>query len=167
MVNLVINLKYFQLRIEITHRNGILSQANQITFESNHDVGGATENGIWIFFKNAIENKEHWDNIFIYSDQQAGHGDLFGTDEGIEEYKEKGYLAYEYYVDVAKLIDTYRNTVNPKVNVFSVQTAGYYNVLIPEYGYRSNILYGWTGKELSFADTMIQFWDYKDQEKNS
>ena len=46
--------------------------------------------------------------------------------------------------------------------MFSVQTAGYDNAVIPEYGYRTNLLYGWTGKELSFADTMIKFWDEKD-----
>ncbi len=69
------------------------------------------------------------------------------------------------YVDVAKLIDTYRKEVNPNVNVFSIQTAGYNNVVIPEYGYRTNIMYGWTGKELTFADTMIKFWDEKAQSK--
>ena len=69
------------------------------------------------------------------------------------------------YIDVAKLIAEYRSKVNPKVNVFSVQTAGYNNMLIPEYGYRTNILYGWTGKELIFADSMIKFWNNKDKNK--
>ena len=66
-------------------------------------------------------------------------------------------------IDVAKLINTYRSQVNPKVNVFSVQTAGYDNVVIPEYGYRTNILYGWTGKEIIFANEMIQFWNRIDE----
>ena len=52
------------------------------------------------------------------------------------------------------------------VNVFSIQTAGYSNMVVPEYGYRTNIMYGWTGKELVFADTMIRFWDEKDNEKS-
>lgn len=144
-------------------RNGVLSQTEEITRGRSNDVGGATENGIWLFFKKAIENKEHWDNIFIYSDQQAGHGGLYGCRESIAEYRSKGYAAHGSYVDIAKLIDVYRKEVNPKVNVFSVQTAGYNNVVIPEYGYRTNLLYGWTGKELNFADTMIKFWDEKDQ----
>ena len=66
-------------------------------------------------------------------------------------------------IDVAKLINVYRSQVNPKVNVFSIQTAGYNNVVIPEYGYRTNILYGWTGKEIIFANEMIQFWNRIDE----
>ena len=63
---------------------------------------------------------------------------------------------------MAKLIDRYRSTVNPKVNVFSVQTAGYDNVVVPEYGYRTNILYGWTGKEMVFAEALARCWDEAD-----
>ncbi|MCL1895586.1 MAG: hypothetical protein FWG03_03465 [Clostridiales bacterium] len=149
----------------VLKRNGILSQSGAITENRQTDVGGSTENGIWLFFDNAIENKEHWDNIFIYSDQQAGHGGLYGTGEGKKDYKAKGF-EYNNYVDVAKLIAAYRKKVNPKVNVFSIQTAGYTNVCIPEYGYRTNILYGWTGKELLFAKAMIDFWDGIDTREN-
>jgi hypothetical protein len=94
---------------------------------------------------------------------QAGHGGLYGTAEGKAEYKARGYDCIGSYVHVAKLIAEYRRTVNPKVNVFCVQTAGYTNVLVPEYGYRTNIMYGWTGKEAIFADAMIRFWDEKEQ----
>ena len=147
----------------VIKRNGILSQCDDITKTKYNDVGASTENGIWLFFRDAIDKKEHWDNIFIYSDQQAGHGGLYGTDKGKEEYTARGFAVYSFrYVDAAKLINEYRAKVNPKVNVFSVQTAGYDNTVIPEYGYRTNLLYGWTGKELSFADTMIKFWDEKD-----
>ncbi|MBR0308827.1 MAG: hypothetical protein IJH92_08040 [Mogibacterium sp.] len=148
-------------------RSNVLKEAESLSDDGYKDVGGDTENGIWIFFRDAIDKKEHWDNIFIYSDQQAGHGGLYGTDEGKAEYKERGYGCSwsSSYVDVAKLIAEYRSKVNPKVNVFSVQTAGYTNVSIPEYGYRTNILYGWTGKEAVFADAMIKFWDEKDAQK--
>ncbi|MBQ6388177.1 MAG: hypothetical protein IJH90_00920 [Mogibacterium sp.] len=148
-------------------RNGVLSVAKGISDTGSRDVGGATENGIWIFFRDAIDKKEHWDNIFIYSDMQAGHGGLYGTGEGIAEYRAHGYACgtSNNYVDVAKLIAEYRNKVNPKVNVFCIQTAGYSNVSVPEYGYRTNIMYGWTGKEAVFADAMIKFWDEKDAQK--
>lgn len=154
----------------ISKRNGILSQLESLTNKGCSDVGGSTENGIWLFFKNAIKNNEWWDNIFIYSDQQAGHGGLYGTSAGIEAYTKAGYgcsgsYGSERYVDVAKLINAYRQKVNPKVNVFSVQTAGYTNAVIPEYGYRTNIMYGWTGKELIFADSIIKLWDEHDQRK--
>ena len=148
----------------VSKRNGIMSQLERMSRSGSGDVGGATENGIWVFFKKAIENKEHWDNIFIYSDQQAGHGGLYGDYSGIKEYEKAGY-SVNRYIDVAKLVDTYRQKVNPKVNVFSIQTAGYNNVSIPEYGYRTNIMYGWTGKELVFADAMIRLWNEHDQIK--
>lgn len=151
----------------ISKRNGILTQANEISKKARHEVGGSTENGIWLFFKDIIENEKHYDNIFIYSDQQAGHGGLFGTDAGIAEYTKAGYATCSRYVDVAKLIDAYRNKVNPKVNVYCIQTAGYNNVLVPENGYRTNILYGWTGKELVYADAMNKFWDELDSRNNN
>ena len=141
----------------VSKRNGLLSQCMEIS-NNGSDVGRATENGIWLFFRDAIDNKEHWDNIFIYSDQQAGHGGLYGTNESKLEYKNRGFDDCGY-VDVAKLIQEYRNKVYPHVNVISVQTAGYNNAAVPEYGYRTNLLYGWTGKELVFADTMIRLWD--------
>lgn len=150
--------------IPVSKRSGTLMQASEITNSRYMDVGGATENGIWIFFRDAIDNNEHWDNIFIYSDMQAAHGGLYGTNEGKEEYNSRDFSTnYGRYVDVAKLIDEYRKKVNPKVNVFSVQTAGYNNVVIPEYGYRTNIMYGWTGKELQFAAEMIDFWNSKEK----
>ena len=143
----------------ISKRSGVLAQLDKISKDRDDDIGGCTEHGIWLFFRDAIDKKEHWDNIFIYSDQQAGHGGLYGVGN---EYVSRNFSTIGSYIDVAKLIQEYRNKVNPKVNVFSIQTAGYNNVLIPEYGYRTNIMYGWTGKELSFADIMIKFWDEKE-----
>ena len=144
--------------IPISKKNGALIQAEKISSGRYTDVGGSTENGIWIFFRDAIKNKVHYDNIFIYSDMQAGHGGLYG--EG------KSYLIGDEdfamgtrYIDVLKLINKYRQEVNPKVNVFCVQTAGYTNTLIPEYTYRGAILYGWTGKETLFASEIINQWD--------
>lgn len=149
----------------ISKRQGLLSQAEEISNSRSSDVGGATECGIWLFFDKAITNKEHYDNIFIYSDMQAGHGGLYGTSSEAKRYMEKGFgvKGRNTYIDVAKLIDTYRREVNPKVNVYSVQTAGYTNVCVPENGYRTNILYGWTGKELVYADAMNKFWDEYDE----
>lgn len=143
----------------ITKREGMLSQTENISKDQGDEVGLSTEGGIWEFFKNAINNKEHWDNIFIYSDMQAGHGQLYGTGEQYKEYKKLGFLCDWHYINVFALIQEYRKKVNPKVNVFSIQTAGYDNNLIPEYAYRTNIMYGWTGKEAMFAQTMINQWD--------
>lgn len=147
----------------VSKRQGVLSQTAEICQYGGGDVGTATEGGIWKFFKNAIEKKEHWDNIFIYSDQQAGHGGLYGTSSDIKDYRALGFAVNEgysaSYCNVYKLIQEYRKKVNPKVNIFSIQTAGYDNILIPEYTYRTNIMYGWTGKEALFAEAMIKQWD--------
>lgn len=144
--------------IPISKRNGALQQAKDISKNKYEDVGGATENGIWLFFKEAIENKIHYDNIFIYSDMQAGHGGLYGIGSSYVIDGES-FACKNRYIDVMKLIDKYRSTVNPKANVFCVQTAGYDNILIPEYTYRGAVLYGWTGKELLFASKIIEQWD--------
>ena len=148
----------------VSKRCGILNQAEAISKNGSGDVGGGTEGGIWEFFYNAIEKEEHWDNIFIYSDQQAGHGGLYGTSSQKSKYSSLGYgCNTRYYggdmINVFKLIQDYRKKVNPKVNVFSVQTAGYDNVLVPEYAYRTNIMYGWTGNEAVFAKAMIDQWN--------
>lgn len=144
----------------ITKRNGTLNLTKGITNNKYNDVGGSTEGGIWKFFRDAIKNKEHYDNIFIFSDQQAGTGGLYGEDTDlIEYYSEFGTRSGNRYINVYKLILEYRKKVNPKCNVFSVQTAGYNNVLIPQMSYRTAMLTGWTGKEILFASEYIKQWD--------
>lgn len=111
-------------------------------------IGGGTENGIWMFFNKAINQKEQWDHIFVYSDMQAGHGGLYGVNSN--QYKE-----YQWndsrYIDVAKLVKTYREKVNPDVKVYLVQVAGYKDILVPEYYDKTYILGGWGDGLLKFA----------------
>lgn len=115
------------------------------------NIGQGTENGIWLFFDKAISSKEHWDHIFIYSDEQAGHGGLYGTNQ-------KEYSSYLWnksnYIDVAKLIKTYREKVNPNVHVYLVQVAGYKDTLVPEFYDKTYILGGWSDSVLKFAHKM-------------
>ena len=150
----------------ISKRRGVLSQAENVN-KKGSTVGGGTEGGIWLFFKQALENKEHWDNIFIYSDMQAGHGGLYGTSNQCNEYRKLGFSCKYNYINVFKLIQEYRKKVNPKVNVFCIQTAGYDNVLIPEMAYRTAIMYGWTGKEAQFAQEYIKQWDEIESRKQN
>jgi hypothetical protein len=141
---------------EVSKRNGLLTQLE----ESNKlggGIGGGTENGIWLFWDKAIKNKEHWDTVFIYSDMQAGHGGLFGTNS--REYSKYIHSKGGSYIDVLALVNEYRKKVNPKVNVFSVQVAGYDNAVLPENLYRGAILAGWTGKEPIYAKAIIDAWD--------
>lgn len=143
----------------VSKRNGVLSQSKEITRNNSSDVGGGTEGGIWKFFRDAIKNKEYWDNIFIYSDQQAGHGGLYGTYVDKAEYRNAGFDTGYDMINVFALVQEYRKKVNPKVNVFSIQTAGYTNSVLPENAYRTSILYGWTGKEAVYAQEIIRQWD--------
>ena len=142
--------------VRIRKDEGVLKQAHQVS-KIGKGCGMSTENGIWLFFRDAIMQKQHWDNIFVYSDMQAGHGGLYGICS--EDYKALGACVNGNCIDVNMLVKLYREQVNPKVNVFCIQTAGYTNVLVPEYGYRTAILYGWTGKELVFADAMNRTWN--------
>ena len=145
---------------EVSKRNGLLTQLEE-TSNRGRAQGGGTENGIWLFWDQAIKNKIQYDTVFIYSDMQAGHGGLYGTDS--RDYKEfihKGRGGYgSSYIDVLALVEKYRKTVNPKVNVFSVQVAGYDNTVLPENLYRGAILAGWTGKEPIYAKAIIDTWD--------
>jgi hypothetical protein len=143
--------------LHIDKNMGILEQSRRVS-EIGNTCGASTENGIWLFFKEALMNNIHWDNIFVYSDMQAGHGGLYGINP--RDYAALGCAINNgTYIDVNKLIRIYREKVNPKVNVYMIQTAGYDNVLVPEYSYRTAVLYGWTGKELIFADAMRRIWD--------
>ena len=147
----------------VPKRAGTLELAKQISSKKYKDVGGSTEGGIWKFFKKAIDEKIVYDNIFIFSDQQAGTGGLYGTYKDKKEYTD---YSLHGYINVYKLVLDYRKMVNPKVNVFSVQTAGYNNVLLPQNSYRCSLLTGWTGKEISYAHQINTLFDELDK-KNS
>jgi len=145
---------------DVDSNDGVLTQKARMD-ELGKDVGQGTEHGIWLFFDGALKRQEHYDNIFIFSDMQAGYGQLYGF--GGDQYKEfiarhQGTTRTEY-IDVLKLVMKYREEVNPKVNLFSVQTAGYDNSILPDQMYRGALLTGWTGKEAVYADSLIRIWD--------
>jgi hypothetical protein len=139
----------------VSKRNGILSQLKESN-EIGHGIGQSTENGIWLFWDKAIKEGEHWDTVFIYSDMQAGTGGLYG--ESTKEYSDYVWQGGRH-IDVLKLVQEYRRRVNPKVNVFSVQVAGYDNSVLPASLYRGAILSGWTGRESQYAQAIIETWN--------
>ena len=159
----------------ISKRNGALSITETINTSGGNDVGLQTEGGIWKWFAHALDNEIKVDNIFIFSDMQAGTGCLYGTDEDMRDYMNGGYgcrVRRRYgadfgFINVFKLILAYRKHVNPKVNVFSVQTAGYGDSVIPMMTYRCAILTGWTGKEVQFAAEYIKQWDEIEAKRES
>lgn len=140
----------------VSKRNGLLTQLKE-TSARGKNQGGGTENGIWLFWDEAINKKVHYDTVFIYSDMQAGHGNLYGVNAA--SYRPYIHKRGGSYIDVLALVEKYRATVNPKVNVFTVQVGGYNNSVLPENLYRGAILAGWTGKEPSYARAIIDAWD--------
>ncbi len=149
--------------IPIRNNGGVIEQVKKAN-NVGERIGHSTENGIWLFWKDAIENKTHYDNVFIYSDQQAGTGGLYGINprEYAQYTYDRGY-GYREFIDVWKLVEDYRKKVNPRVNVFSVQIAGYDNTILPENKYRGANLTGWTGKEVAFAQAIIDVWDSQER----
>ena len=143
-------LEYMSIR----KKASVMDQTRRAN-ELAKNIGQGTENGIWLALDDAITNKKHWDNIFVYSDMQAGYGSLYGLDFDVDEnYLWKG-ANFDKYIDVPKLIHDYRDKVNPKVNVFLVQTAGYEDTLLPEFYDRTFIIGGWSGSIFKFAKRMI------------
>ena len=116
------------------------------------NIGQGTEHGIWLFFEKALEEKQHWDHIFIYSDQQAGTGGLYGNPSKYRDYMWKK----QRNIDVAALIKEYRQKVNKNVNVYLVQVAGYQDAIAPSYFNKTYLLGGWGEGLLKFAHSVSQ-----------
>jgi len=141
-----LDIKSIRQKSSIFDELGLVNQMGK-------NIGSSTETGIWLFWDKAIKNKEHWDHVFIYSDMQAGHGGLY-TNSGSHSPVGFVWNNRSTFVDVPKLIATYRAQVNPNVQVFLVQTAGYQDTLLPEYYSKTYILGGWSGNILNFAGKM-------------
>ena len=70
-----------------------------------------------------------------------------------------GNKTHVLYIDIHKCVDKYRMEINPKLNTYMVQTAGYDNTILPESTYRGAILSGWTGNEVVYAKHLCRLWD--------
>ena len=156
------------LEYEVDKSKTILQQYDEINIlaggRGTH-VGGGTENGLWLFYKRSMENpdKYRFDHFFCYSDMQAGHGGLYGIDPELKDWEFKNARSSsQKYIDLLKLLENYRNTINPRMSCFTVQTAGYNDSIMPENLYRGAILAGWTGREVLYADKVLKLWDEVD-----
>lgn len=131
-----------------------------------HNVGLDNENGIWLFFKRSMKDPENYryDNLFCYSDMQAGHGKLYGNDPEMNQewiWNVQNRNSFKY-INVPKLVENYRNTIHNKLNVFTIQTAGYNDSIINQSTYRGANLSSWTGKEAVYAEKIIKLWNQLD-----
>jgi hypothetical protein len=144
----------------VVSKRPILEQLEEVN-KLGDTVGGGTETGVWLFWEKFIREEARLDNVFIYSDMQAGTGGLYVSGDQIFKLNHMNAAVGNdgAYVDVLKLVQIYREKVYPKVNVFSVQVAGYDNSVMPDILYRGVILSGWTGKEAKLAYEMSVLWD--------
>lgn len=137
--------------LALRQRRSVFDQLDEVT-RLGQNVGKGTENGIWLFLDKAIREKQHWDHLFVYSDMQAGHGGLYGSEPNL--YADYQWPQSRRHIDVPKLIRTYREKVNPNVLVYLVQTAGYSDTLVPDAHGRTFILGGWGPGLLRYAQSM-------------
>jgi len=143
----------------ISRDKPIMQQLDEINAIGDH-IGQCTETGVWLFWDMAIRTNKKLDTVFIYSDMQAGHGGLYASNDQHTKLNKRGAkLTMSGHIDVLCLVKAYRESVNSKVNVFSVQVAGYDNSIMPDILYRGAILSGWTGKEAKLAYEMTRVWD--------
>ena len=143
----------------VSHEKRILTQLDEVN-QIGYDIGQNSETGVWLFWDMVIRANKKLDTVFIYSDMQAGHGDLYASYEHHTRlYEREAQLTCTGHIDVLRLVKVYRELVYSKVNVFSVQVAGYDNSIMPDILYRGAILSGWTGKEAKMAYEMIRVWD--------
>jgi hypothetical protein len=143
----------------VVTKDPILEQLEKVN-EIGENIGGGTETGVWLFWEKFILNGKQLDTVFIYSDMQAGTGGLYVDSVQTKKLVQMGAaIANSAHVDVLKLVQIYRERVHSKVNVFSVQVAGYDNNILPDILYRGAILSGWTGKEAKLAYEMNELWD--------
>lgn len=139
------NLEYFAIK----DNADIMETTNKLS-KVGSQIGHRTENGIWFALDQAIKKEEHWDQIFVYSDMQAGHGGLYGINPpDVYRHKKGG-----TYIDVPKLVSEYRRKVNPNVKVFLVQIAGYEDTIIPEIYPNTFIIGGWSPGIIGYASKM-------------
>lgn len=152
---------------KVSHDKPILEQLKEVN-DLGNTVGGGTETGVWLFWEQHIRGKNHLDTVFIYSDMQAGTGGLYVDDNQSQKLQDfGGSLNGSTYIDVLKLVELYRKRIYPKVNVFSVQVAGYDNSILPDILYRGAVLSGWTGKESRLAYEMTELWDRIEAEEEA
>jgi hypothetical protein len=134
--------------LKVTKNQSIFDIVEQME-KNAKGIGQGTEHGIWLFWDKAIQQKIHYDAVFVYSDMQAGHGGLYGTG---------GYAEYRWghnHINVPKLIAKYRQEVNQDVKVFLVQVAGYEDTIMPEQYKNTYILGGWSDAVLRYAHAVI------------
>jgi len=130
-------------KLSYSKRDGIMTNAKRL---ADLSTGWGTNMGL--FWQYAIQHKKSYDTVFVYSDMQALPVSGYGYNNEVR--------------NMYDIVNEYRRKLNPKVNVFYVQVAGYDNSVQPDNTYRATNLSGWTGKEVMYAAAVNAVWDEVD-----
>ena len=113
----------------------------KIVDEAKNSCGGATEHGIYDFFRKAIKEKTHIDTVVVFSDCQIGDGcNWYGNGAGTRQ------------GDFNKLFEEYKR-INPGVRVYSVALKGYGSTVFNDSVFK---LAGWSDKIFDIMKIMEQ-----------
>jgi hypothetical protein len=141
-------------------KNGSIFKQLDIINKLGQSVG-IGESGLLLFWDKMIRDRKQLDNVFIYSDQQAAYGQLYA--DSIHKYSMqkmdhmvKNINSSYPHIDMLNIIKQYREKVNNKINIISIQIAGY-NPYIVDIMHRG-IVCGWNGKELMMMYHMNKYW---------
>jgi hypothetical protein len=126
-----------------SREKGILENFKTVS-DAAENVGGQTENGVFLMLEKMIDEKIFADRLIVCSDLQIGDGK--GNAFGYGKYAHgEGRL-------VPKLVKRYRETVNPNFWYYSVCFNGYGTNVIQ--GPRTALINGWSEKIFKFINTV-------------
>lgn len=112
--------------------------------KAGNTVGPGTEEGIYVFFENALRDKVKVDRVIIFSDMQIGKNSWYGRGSGYNS------------GDFNALFKKYK-AFNPDVKVYSVDLRGYGTTVF------SDGIYEFSG----FSDKLFNIMELAEQDKDA
>jgi len=111
------------------------------------------------FWKLAIDEHLVYDTVVIFSDMQTKPGYLsHGIVPDVSEFSWTD-NEHRAVVTMHQVVNEYRRLVNPRVNVFYNQVAGYDATVEPDNGYRTTNIAGWTSSIAAYIHEINRQWD--------
>lgn len=108
---------------------------NKYSYNLGEKCGGATEAGIYDFFRTVIEDKVKVDNVIIFSDCQIGNGSCFTSWYGTS-YADRGGHFHELFKEFRK--------INPTATVTVCNLRQYGGTSVFDKSQRINNIAGWS-----------------------
>ena len=112
--------------------------------EAGSNVGGSTEEGVFVMLEKMIKDKIKADRLIVCSDLQIGDGK--NSEYGLGLSRRNG----DYDRTVPKLLKTYRDTINPNIKYYSICFSGYGTDVIEN---DRILINGWSDRIFKFINT--------------